>query len=92
MIALSMDGQGQPLAWFTVNQWVTGARWLSAKDTASLLATVKDIPKGASLVEKFLLYLIELYQADLEAILYERDRFLTKINEKNSIRTGRKQV
>jgi len=77
--ALSIDNEGQPRSWFTVNQWVTGANWLSADETITLLDGIQ-IPDEANVTEKFLLAMLGLYHDDLEKLLLERDRQLTRIN------------
>ena len=77
--ALSIDNLGQPRSWFTVNQWVTGANWLSANDTLSLLDDVHISPE-TGLTEQFLLSMLGLYHDDLSELLFERDRRLTQIN------------
>jgi len=77
--ALSIDNEGQPREWFTVNQWVTGASWLSANDTIALL---EDISTYDDLVvtEVFLQSMLGLYHDDLKVLLLERDRQLIQIN------------
>ncbi|MCK4742862.1 MAG: hypothetical protein KAT25_03495 [Sulfuriflexus sp.] len=77
--ALSIDNQGQPRSWFTVNQWVTGANWLSANDTLILLDNIQ-VPVESTITEKFLLSMLGLYHDDLSELLLERDRRLTQIN------------
>ena len=59
LAALAMDNMGQPLGWFTVNQWVTDETWKSA-DT--LIPLLKSVPyeKQTSLVESWLLSLVTL--------------------------------
>jgi len=82
--ALSIDNEGQPRAWFTVNQWVTGASWLSASDTFALL---DDIPTSDELTatEVFLLSMLGLYHEDLKELLFDRDSQLTQINAGTSM-------
>ena len=77
--ALSIDNQGQPRSWFTVNQWVTGANWLSANKTLLLLDDI-HVPAESGLTEQFLLSMLGLYHDDLSELLFERDRRLTQIN------------
>jgi len=80
--ALSIDNEGQPRAWFTVNQWVTGASWLSASDTTALLDNIPT-SDAFTLTETFLLSMLGLYHEDLQKLLSERDRQLTQINAGN---------
>ena len=84
VVALSIDNQGQPRVWFTVNQWVTGASWLPASETTLLLEDIQ-IPADVMVIEKFLLSMLGLYQDDLQDILLERDSRLTQVNAEDDI-------
>lgn len=77
LIALAMDNMGQPIGWFTVNQWVTGETWQSA---ATLIQLLKSIPydKQTSLVEGWLLSLVVLNHDVISQILQTRDTALEK--------------
>ena len=77
LAALAMDNMGQPLGWFTVNQWVTGETWQSA---ATLMQQLKDVPydKQTSLVENWLLSFVVLSHDALTQILQMRDVLLEK--------------
>lgn len=81
--ALSMDGEGQPLAWFMVNQWVTGTAWLSADQIAPLLNDI-TIPDSVSVTERWLLNLLIVYRNTIKKLLFKRDKVMTKIME-NSV-------
>jgi hypothetical protein len=76
--ALSMDDEGQPLAWFMVNQWVTGTPWLPADQVAPLLNTI-TIPDSITVTEKWLLNLLILFRARITELLFKRDKVLTQI-------------
>jgi len=84
VVALSIDNQGQPRSWFTVNQWVTGSRWLPAGATIEMLNDI-NVPEQASITEKFLLSMLGLYCEELKGILNERDRQLTQINANDNM-------
>ena len=66
---------GQPLQWFTVNQWVTGESWNQAKQLEyhldKLLA--KKTPE-LGLVETWMLAMLEFYRKTVKEILTERDQ------------------
>ena len=76
LAALSIDGEGQPQAWFTVNNWVTAGPWLSAD---SLLARLDDFLAraqedcGLSLTERWLMHMLGLFRQGLPELLAGRD-------------------
>ena len=75
---LSVDNMGQPLRWFTVNQWVTGGSWYSAQNIITLL---DDLPSESdiSLAECWLVNLMALYRKEIQQLLKQRDVVLTQI-------------
>ena len=77
LAALAMDNMGQPLGWFTVNQWVTGETWQSA---ATLIPLLKGVPydKQISLIEGWLLSLVVLSRDVIIQALQMRDMLLEK--------------
>ena len=77
LAALAMDNMGQPLGWFTVNQWVTGETWQSA---ATLIPLLKGVPydKQTSLIEGWLLSLVVLSRDVIIQALQMRDMLLEK--------------
>jgi len=87
LVALAMDNMGQPLGWFTVNQWVTGETWKSA-DTLILLLKSVPYEKQTSLVESWLLSLVTLSRDIIFQVLQTRDSILEQkqlnFNKKNT--------
>jgi hypothetical protein len=82
LAALSMDRQGQPLQWFSVNLWVTGETW---SDPDKLIAALDQLEDKASLslTEQWLLAMTRFYRATLEHLLVQRDQQL------ETLRNGR---
>ena len=71
--ALSMDRGGQPIQWFTVNNWVTGDRWLEAE---SLLEKISFTIDESGLVAYWLSSMLGFYQYIIRDLLKSRDRAL----------------
>ena len=70
---LSIDAEGQPLQWFTVNRWVTDGPWLERDKLRSQLKTaVADIREGG-LAGRWLVALLQLYHDTLTDLLIKRD-------------------
>lgn len=80
LVALAMDNMGQPIGWFTVNQWVTGETW---QDADILINQLKVIPynKQTTLTERWLLSLLVLNQDKITTILYERDKLINELQD-----------
>lgn len=73
LVALSMDAFGQPLRWFMVNHWVTGETWLEANPLSAL---TENIPyqKQDSLLEQWLLCMLDIYKTEISGLLLKRDQ------------------
>lgn len=89
LAALAMDNMGQPLGWFTVNHWVTGEEWESAK---YLIMHLKKIPYAEQdkLVERWLLSLLDVSRNMIESILYDRDK-LIELKQDKTLESNIKQ-
>lgn len=75
LVALSLDARGMPLRWFTVNDWVTGGRWLGAQALARRLEGFELITPGRlAPVAAWLTAMVRLYAHRIAALLAERDR------------------
>lgn len=74
LAGLSMDNQGQPLQWFTVNHWVTGENWVDNQNLAIHLTRLlaKEQP-AVTTVEKWILAMLGFYTPVLKETLKERD-------------------
>ena len=75
-VAVAMNNMGQPIGFFTVNQWVTGEEWESAK---SLMMYLDDIPfsEQEGVLETWLLSLLDINRDLITEILVERDNIVT---------------
>ena len=77
LVALAMDNMGQPLGWFTVDEWVTGETWIES-DMLSIY--LKSIPYNNSsitkLVERWVLSLLAVSRDEVHSVLIERDKAL----------------
>lgn len=82
VVALSMDSNGQPVRWFTVNNWVCGDRWLPAPNLEQEIEFTVD---GEQPVTRWLASMVSLYQTTILALLRERDRTLQQTAEKQTL-------
>lgn len=77
--ALSIDYNGLPTDWFTVNRWVTDEWLYPAEPIAALLDRVDFRgPSGDPLVNDWLTALVALQRASIAAILTERDQAIAR--------------
>jgi len=75
LAALSINDEGQPQRWFTVNNWVTGGPWLGRQDlSAALTRALTQRPQ--TLLEQWLLAMLGMYAPDLASLLQQRDQDL----------------
>lgn len=80
VVALSMDGMGQPIHWFTVNRWVTDGLWVPADKMASILSGQKPRAEQNAL-QWWMASMVALYQDDLRDLMVKRDEQLTGVKE-----------
>lgn len=68
--ALSMNAEGQPVRWFTVNNWVCGDHWVEARELVDHIqfSTEGDLP-----VNRWLACMTGFYRATIIDLLFARD-------------------
>lgn len=70
---LSMDRQGQPLQWFTVNHWVTGEEWAEPEDIITAVKGLSDVA-SLSLTEAWLWHMLQFYLPTIHNLLEIRNQ------------------
>lgn len=75
---LSIDAQGQPLQWFTVNRWVTDGPWLERKSFPEQLKYISADDAEDNPVGRWLEILLRLYHAELLELLADRDQQIAR--------------
>jgi len=78
LAGLSMDNFGQPLQWFTVNQWVSGESWGEQKSLFDALDLLHINPES-SLIERWLAAMLSVYQQTLKNLIHARNSTLNKL-------------
>jgi hypothetical protein len=74
LIAITVDGEGEPTRLFTTNRWVTGETWYRAEDVIRMLDRFAlDRAEPTSLVNRWLAALVRLYQPEIAMLLHRRD-------------------
>lgn len=75
LVAIALDGRGEPVRLFTTNRWVTGETWYRAADVIGMLDRfVLGDEAGPSLVNRWLAALVALFRPQVETVLRLRDR------------------
>jgi hypothetical protein len=88
VIAVSMNAQGLPTAFFAVNRWVTKGPWLSyeaceiALDNFALKGR-----QGSRDINRFLTALVQLYRNQILDVIRERDRVMQKLSQERDRRS-----
>ena len=75
VVALGMDGYGQPIEMYTTNKWVTGGAWFEpahARAAFARLESSEDEPLPLSWFK----YILLLFQDEIHDLLINRDRQL----------------
>lgn len=75
---LSMDSDGQPIQWFTVNHWVTGESWKEPLEITDALEAVSEDGDWL-LTEKWLWQMLKFYFSTLKTLLIDRDAAVSKL-------------
>jgi hypothetical protein len=74
LVAIALDGSGEPCCLFTTNRWVTGETWYRADDVIAMLdrfvIAAADPPE---LRDRWLCAVLELFRPQIAALLHERD-------------------
>jgi hypothetical protein len=83
---LSIDGHGQPLMWFTVNQWVTGDGWLPAQELSGHLVFTLLAGRDG-LLKCWAMSILCLYHEELRQLLVKRDLKLDALARKEPLET-----
>ena len=78
LAALSMNNQGQPEQWLTVNQWVTDSDWIEVNDFDSLFKELSNL-ESDDLLHEWIIAIIILYRDQLRELIEQRDQQLSLI-------------
>jgi hypothetical protein len=74
LVAISMDGYGQPLSLFTVNRWVTAEAWYPADAVIQMLDRFRiDHAYPSWPVNRWLTAMVHLFRPQIEWLLRRRD-------------------
>lgn len=77
LMAISMDGYGNPVGLFTVNRWVTGDAWYPAEQVVAMLDHFQiDHAHPSWPVNRWIGGMFRLFRPQMEALLHARDRAL----------------
>ena len=79
LVALAVDGRGEPLRLFTTNRWVTGETWYRADDVIRMLDGFRVRIDGPSpLLNRWLGAFVRLFQPEIAGLLHERDQAIVE--------------
>lgn len=78
LIAISMASSGEPLCFFTTNQWVTGEDWYKGEDILEMLPLFQiEHAHPSWIVNQWLQDLLILFRPQLIDCIKERDKLLS---------------
>ena len=74
LVAIAIDGCGEPTRLFTTNRWVTGETWYRAEDVIRMLDRFSlDGAEPPGVVNRWIGALVRLYQPEIARLLRKRD-------------------
>jgi hypothetical protein len=77
LIAIAVDGGGEPIGLFTTNRWVTGETWYRADDVVRLIAQLRFDPlQPAPLLDRWITAVVRLFATDIAGLVARRDRLI----------------
>jgi hypothetical protein len=78
LVAIALDGQGEPIRLFTTNRWVTGETWYRADDVIRMLDRFTlDAASGPVLLNRWIAAIVALFRPQIAALLRLRDDTVT---------------
>ena len=87
LIGISLDQKGLPVRLFTTNQWVTGEEMANSDIVIKLTKEFQVTTKGRMApVSNWIGALIQLFAAEIEGLLLERDQKIARLVEEHGNR------
>jgi uncharacterized protein DUF6969 len=75
LVALAVDGNGEPLRLFTTNRWVTGETWYRADDVIRMLDRFRVRgERPSALLNRWLGAVVRVFQPEIATLLRDRDQ------------------
>ena len=83
---MSINHTGLPICLFTTNQWVTGTRYVAAKDMGAHIKGFSISPSayGQPDLVRFVSAIIQAHHQELMSLYTERDEWLSRYRAKNT--------
>jgi hypothetical protein len=75
LVAIAVDGRGEPIRLFTTNRWVTGETWYRADDAIAMLGRFRMVSASpAFLLDRWISALVLLFRPEIAQLLQQRDQ------------------
>jgi hypothetical protein len=75
LVAIAIDGRGEPIRLFTTNRWVTGETWYRADDVIRMLDRFQvDGPEPSAVLNRWLGAMVRLFKPEITVLLRNRDK------------------
>lgn len=78
LVAIAVDGHGEPIRLFTTNRWVTGETWYRADDVIAMLGRVRVGPGQASLLDRWIVAAVRSFTPEIAVLLRRRDKAINE--------------
>ena len=88
LIAISMDGEGYPLSFFTINRWVTGEDWYKAIDLKKMVRRFNvEHAHPSYVVNRWLKAMLILFKPQIDTLIDQRDEKLMEWGKGRALKT-----
>jgi hypothetical protein len=75
IVAIAVDGHGQPIRLFTTNRWVTGETWYRADDVIGMLDRIRLAGNPPlEYLDRWIAALVRLFRPEIAVLLRNRDQ------------------
>lgn len=79
LVAIAVDGRGEPIRLLTTNRWVTGETWYRAEDVIRMVSRFRLTSECRSvLLNRWISALVCLFQPEIAGLLRQRDRAIVE--------------
>ena len=79
LVAVSIDGRGEPVRLFTTNRWVTGETWYAAADVTAMLDRFEiDLARPSWPLNRWITAMLRLCRPLIGDLLARRDRVIAE--------------
>jgi hypothetical protein len=79
LVAIGVDGRGEPSRLFTTNRWVTAETWYKAADVRAMLPCFQvENDRPSPTLSRWVTAMVALFRPQIDRLLVERDAWIAR--------------